>query len=194
MSLPPNRRLFLQIGIGSAALLAVSGGLLRHFQHGYAEQLSPSDIPLALSTKAFAIVKAIVRTLTPAGDGFPDGVELGIPQRIDEEFYVAPPAIRSALAAGLQLLEHATLVHGYSHRFTALAPDQQRTYLQTLSTGKQEALRQVVLAIKQVVHLFYYAHPSVWGHIGYDGPFVKEPVYPDSHVLYQDLLRKRRAS
>lgn len=194
MSLPPNRRLFLKLGIGSAALLAVSGGVLRYLRHGYAAQLTSEDTPIALSIKEFAVIKAVVRTLVPAGDGFPDGVSLGIPQRIDEEFYVAPPAIRSDLAAGIQLLEHATIASGYSARFTALSPPDQRAYLQALSTGKRETLRQVVLALKQVVHLFYYAHPSVWGRIGYDGPFVREPVYPDSHVLYQDLLRKRRMS
>lgn len=193
MSLHPNRRLFLKLGLGSAALLAVSGGVLGIFHLGYDTQLSREEIPIALSVKEFAIVKALVRAMLPTEDAFPDGVVLGIPQRIDEEFYVADSSVRSDLAAGLQLLEHASLLCGYRSRFTALAMSMQREYLHQLLAGRNATLRQVVLAIKQVMHLFYYSHPSVWGRIGYDGPFIKEPVYPDSHVVYQDLLRKRRS-
>ncbi len=189
----PSRRRFLRLGLGGGLLLAAGGGLLgwRFMSRGYDRLLAPSDVPIALSIKEFAIVKALVAALLPAEDGFPAGESLGVAQRVDEEVFAASPEVGSELKAGLQLFEHATLVNGFGARFTALPAAAQRAYLLKLLSGSNNTLCVIALALKEMVHLFYYAHPEVWMRIGYDGPLVERAVPPESAIVYGALLRKK---
>lgn len=189
----PRRRL-LKLGIGGAVLLTASGFALRWFSAGYDRQLTQGEVPIALSGKELAIVKAYVAALLPADDALPSGVALGIHQRIDEELWAASSAVRNDAKAGLQLFEHAPLLNGFGARFTALEPDAQRAYVGRALVGTNDALRQIASALKQLSHLLYYARPEVWKAIGYDGPWVPTAVPPDSHIAYQDLLKRKRSA
>lgn len=193
-----RRRRFLKVGLGGALLLAggsVLGWRIFEFgEVGYARFIAPGEVPIALSVKEFAVVKALVRALLPAEDGFPSGESLGVAQRIDEEVWAAAPEVRRDLKAGLQLLEHATAMKGFQSRFTRLEPAAQRAYLEKLLAGSNNTLCLVALALKEMAHLFYYGHESVWKHIGYDGPLVKTAVPPDSTVAYKALLRRSGAA
>jgi hypothetical protein len=186
-----RRRRLLKGGLGGALLLA-GGGLLgwRIFERGYGPFITSGEVPIALSVKEFAIVKALVRAILPAEAGFPSGESLGVPQRIDEEVWAAAPALRSDLKAGVQILEHATALHGFPSRFTRLPAADQRVYLEKLLAGSNNTLCLIALALKEMAHLFYYGNEAVWRHIGYDGPLVKTAVPPDSTVAYKALLRK----
>lgn len=166
----------------------------RFFELGYGRFIAAGEAPIALSVKEFAVVKALVRALLPAADGFPSGESLGVAQRIDEEVWAAAPETRRDLKAGLQLLEHATALQGFSSRFTRLDEAAQRAYLEKLLAGSNNTLCLVALAFKEMAHLFYYGHESVWKQIGYDGPLVKTAVPPDSSIAYQSLLRKTGAA
>ncbi len=187
-----KRRRLLQLGLGGALALAAGGGALRFFAGGYAAQLAPSEVPVALSAKELAVVKAFVEALLPAEDGFPSGVALGVHQRIDEEAWAASEGTRGDLKNGLQLFEHATISHGFGSRFTALGAAARLAYVDKLLRADPGALQQIAAALKELAYLFYYVCPETWGHIGYDGPLVGAAKPPDSHVAYQDLLRKRR--
>ena len=187
-----NRRRFLKLGIGGAVALAAGGGVLRWVAMGYSEQLGPGEIPIALSAKELAIVKAFVATLLPEADGFPGGVALGVHLRIDEEAWAASAGTRSDLENGLQLFEHATLLHGHRARFTSLDLAAREKYIRDLLGGQPGALQQVAFGLKEMAHLFYYVRPETWTRIGYEGPFVAEAKPPESHVGYQALLAKRR--
>lgn len=191
----PRRRRLLKVGLGGTLLLA-GGGLLgwRVFEAGYGRFIASGEVPIALSVKEFAVVKALVRALLPADDGFPSGESLGVPQRIDEEVWAAAPALRRDLKAGVQLLEHATALHGFSSRFTRLPETSQRAYVEKLLAGSNNTLCLIALALKEMAHLFYYGHEAVWKHIGYDGPLLKTAVPPDSTVAYKALLRKAGAA
>ncbi len=190
----PKRRRLLKLGIGGAIALAVGGGALRWLAGGYAAQLEGDEVPIALSTKELAIVKALVAALLPAEEGFPSGVALRVHQRIDEEMWAASEGTRSDLKNGLQLFEHATITHGYGSRFTSLDPASRVAYFDKLLRAEPGALQQIAVALKELVYLFYYCKDETWKVIGYDGPLVGVKKPPDSHVAYQDLLGKRRAS
>jgi hypothetical protein len=114
-------------------------------------------------------------------------------QRIDEEIWAASEGTRSDFKNGLQLFEHATLLHGHRARFTSLDTEARRAYMTDLLTGDPGVLQQIAFALKELAHLFYYARPETWKRIRYDGPFVTEAKPPESHIAYQDLLSKRRA-
>jgi hypothetical protein len=190
----PRRRRLLKLGAFGAVTLALGGGALRWFAGGYAAQLEAGEVPIALSTKELAIVKAFIGALLPAEDGFPSGVALGVHQRIDEEMWATSEGTRGDLKNGLQLFEHATITHGFSSRFTSLEPAARLAYFDKLLRGEPGALQQIAVALKELAYLFYYSRDETWKVIGYDGPLVGVVKPPDSHVAYQDLLRKRRTS
>lgn len=190
----PGRRRLLKLGLGGAIAVAAGGGALRWIAGGYGSQLAADDSPIALSPKEFAVVKAFVAALIPADGAFPSGVALGVHQRIDEEMWSAAAPMRADMKNGLQLLEHATLLHGFGSRFTALGAGARLQYLEALLREKPGALQQVAFALKEMAYLFYYARNETWNGIGYDGPFVTVPRPPDSRAAYQALRRGGRPS
>ncbi len=187
---PLSRRKLFRLGAVGAASVAVGGGLLRWFRFGYASHLSGDDLPLALSLKELAIVKAVVEAMLPEADGFPSGVSLRVHQGVDEQVWAADPAVRSDFKNGLQLLEHGTLLFGYSSRLSALPPEQRCACLDRMINDHGEVVRQAAFAVKELVHLLYYADERVWKLIGYEGPLVPKAVPPQSAVAYRELLAK----
>jgi len=185
-----SRRSFLKLGVGGAAVVAFSGGILSWwFSKGYSSQLAVGDKPISLSVKEFAVIRAVVQTLLPEGDGFPSGESLGLAQRFDEEVWAASDSLRSDLKNGIQLFEHGTLLVGYRSRFTELSLSEREACFTAYLTGKNDLLRQVALAFREMSHFFYYVHPEIWPRIGYPGPFVQEPQPPASHLAYLQLLK-----
>ena len=187
----PRRRQLLKFGLGGAVLAAAGGGTLRWFGGGYALQLTADDKPLALTAKEFAVGKAFVESVFPAEAGFPAGTALGVHQRIDEELWSTTAGTRDDMKNGLQLFEHATLLHGFGSRFTALTPAQRLAYVNALLSGGPGPLQQVALALKEMAYLFYYTRPATWKTIGYDGPFMPVAKPPDSHAAYAAALAER---
>lgn len=189
----PRRRLF-KLGIAGTALLALSAFALRWFSGGYARLLEPDELPIALSTKELAVVKALVAALLPEDGALPSGVALRIHQRFDEELWSTTEGVRSDAKAGIQLFEHAPLLHGFGARFTALGPDARRAFIGKALLGTNDSLRDISIALRQLAHFLYYARPEVWKGIGYDGPWVPNAVPPESHVAYQELLKRSRGA
>ena len=187
-----NRRQLIKLSLGGAAVVAAAGGVLRVFSGGYRSLLMAGEVPIALSVKEWVVLKAAVAAMLPAEDGFPAGLSLGVPQKIDEEVWAADPGIRDDFKNGLQVLEHATLGFGHFQRFSALEGAARREYLERMMNSDNGVLRQVAFAVKELVHLVYYAQPEVWAVMGYDGPFVKQAVPPASHLAYAEVLRGRR--
>lgn len=186
----PTRRRLLKVGAVAGALVAVSGAALRWLAGGYGSKLGPGEKPIAFDVKEFAVAKAAVEAMLPAAGALPSGVELGIPQQVDEQVFMASAALRADFKNGLQLLEHATLVNGYRSRFTSLTAAERSAYLGALMNGSNAALRQVAFGLKEVVHLRYYGHPKVWKAIGYDGPLVANASPPASSLAYQARLKE----
>jgi hypothetical protein len=189
---PVGRRTVLRLGFAGATALALGGGLASWVTAGYASLLEPNDTPIALSVKEFAVVRALVDALFPGEDGFPSGLAIGLPQRVDEEIWAANDFTRGALKDGIQVLEHLPPLHGHPHRFTALDREARVAVFAKLLASRTNTIRQIAVALKQMTHLFYYANEKVWPSIHYDGPFVKEPKPPASAIAYADLLKSRR--
>lgn len=185
MSLP--RRRFLKLGVISGALFATGGVGLAWFRVGY--HLEPGESPIALTTKELCVVRAIVRALFPADGDLPSGESLGLVMRVDEEVWAADREVATDLAWGLQLLEHAPRMYGMSGRLTGMSAADADAYLRKVLLGSNETLRQVAIAIRQLVTLLYYANAATWKAIGYDGPFISQAVPPDTHVQYATLTR-----
>lgn len=186
-----TRRRFLSAGIGGAALLGAGGLLGRWVASGYA--LPSGDVTLALSTKEMVVVRAIVDALFAGDDAFPSGLSLEIHQRVDEEVWAQPDEVRADLRAALQLLEHAPPFFGRLGRLSSLPREARVDVYQAMLTRGPDVVVQAAVALKQLTSIHYFAHPAVWPHLGYDGPWVKEPRPPASHLAYRARLAKARA-
>lgn len=190
MPLPTlSRRRLLASGLGGAVL--VCGGGLSWLTLGY--RLPEGEVAIGLSVKELCVVRALVEAMLPAESDLPSGLELGVHVRIDEEVWAGPDAVRADLSAALQLLEHLPPLFGHPGRLTSLSPARRLAFLeQALRHGPQPVV-QAVVALKQMVHLFFYVHPRTWAAIGYDGPWVPEARPPASSRAYAELLAARRA-
>jgi hypothetical protein len=191
---PLGRRAVLRLGVGGALLLALGGGLAGWISAGYAALLDPGDVPVALSVKELAVIRAVVDAFFPAEDGFPSGVELGVHQRVDEELWSAPALTRSGFKSGLALLEHLPPIYGHAHRFTALPREARLAVFEAMLRSERETIRQIAVALKQATHLFYYGHEKVWPLIHYDGVFVSVPRPPASSLAYAAILKALRGA
>lgn len=184
-----TRRRLLAFGLGGTALLGAGAGL-RWFSSGY--RLPPGQTALALSDKELVVVRAWVEAVLPPVDGVPGGLELEIHQRIDEELWAQPDEVRSDLSAAIQLIEHAPPFFGAFGRFSSLSIERRAELAGRMLVAGPAVMVQAAVALKQMTHLYYAAHPAVWKRIGYDGPWMPEPRPPASHTRYVELLAARR--
>ena len=185
-----TRRRLLAFGLGGTAALAC-GGALSWFTLGYA--VGPGDAPIGLSRKELAIVRAIVEALLPADGDLPDGLSLGVHQRIDEEVWSAGDVLRGDLKSAIVALEHLPPLFGWPHRLTRLAPADRLAFLERALRASPTPVVQAATALKQMCALFYWGRPETWGAIGYDGPWVPQRL-PPSSVRYAELLQSARGT
>ncbi len=186
-----GRRTWLKLGVAGGALFAVGGGVAAWLSWGYDRKLGARDRPVSLSVKEFAVVRAVVSALLPGADDLPPGNELGVAQRVDEELWAASEKQRAQLKQGLQLLEHLPLAYGRASRFTALDPDDAARLFTELVASDRDSVRQLALALKQLVHLEYYGDERTWAAMRYDGPLGIARKPPASHVAYARLVARR---
>ncbi|MCB9678303.1 MAG: hypothetical protein H6737_24590 [Alphaproteobacteria bacterium] len=184
-----TRRRVLAFGVAGAALLGVGSGL-SWIALGY--RVGPDDVPVALSAKEMAVVRAIVECLFPAEGAFPSGLDLGVHQRIDEEIWSSPAHVRSDLKAAIQLLEHVPPVYGYFGRLSSLPVEARLACFLDLLEAGLDPVARAAQALKQLSHLFYYAADASWAAIGYDGPWVKTPSPSATSNAYAEAVRTRR--
>jgi len=191
---PMGRRAVLRLSLAGATLLAAGGGLAAWLSAGYASLLEPGDVPVALSIKEFAVVRALVDALFPEEECFPSGLSLGVAQRVDEELWAASDFTRDALKDGIQLMEHLPPLYGKAHRFTALDREARAEVFDAMLRSRSSTVRQIAVALKQMTHLFYYGHERVWPNIHYDGPFIEQEKPPASSIVYAGIVRERRGA
>lgn len=184
-----SRRRLFAFGLGGTALLACGGGL-SWLTVGY--RIGDDDVPIAMSVKEMAIVRAIVDALLPADGDLPSGLQLGVHQRIDEELWSMPAHLRDDLKSAIQLLEHLPPAFGFAGRLTRLSPEQREAALLAFLRAKPTPVVQAATALKQMCQLFYFARDEAWPGIGYDGPWVKTPRPPPSSVRYAELVAAAR--
>lgn len=183
-----GRRRLLAFGLTGTALLAVGGGL-SWLTLGY--RLAPGDAAIALSVKELAVVRAIVATLLPGGEA-PDGLALGVHQRIDEEVWSAPDGVRADLKAALHLLEHLPPMLGFAGRFSSLDAASREACFARWLTHEQTVIVQAAVGLKQMAMLFAYTRDPTWEAIGYDGPLVQHVRPSPTSLAYAELLASRR--
>ncbi len=173
-------------------MLALGGGVLAWLSTGYA--LQRGEFAIGLSVKEYCVVRAIVDTMLPGGAGQKPGLELAVPQDIDEEIWAADAGLASDLSSVLMLIEHVPPLYGHFGRFTRLPRETRAQVLAAMLRSSRTVLVQAAVAVKELCQIFYYAKDATWPAIGYDGPWIKTPRPPDSDIAYQKLLAERKRS
>ncbi len=186
-----TRRRLIQTGIAGGALLAVGGSVLGWATLGY--HLEPGEQAIGLSVKEFCVVRAIVDAIVPGSGKLKPGVELGVPQRIDEELWASDDGMRSDIRNILQFIEHIPPLYGHFGRFSSLHREAREKVLRSLMTSSQTIFVQAATAAKELVYLFYYSHHENWAALQYPGPMVDYDKPPPSALAYQRLLSARKA-
>ena len=189
--MPLSRRRWIQVGVGGSVLLAAGGSVGAWLSSGYG--LRGDEAPIALSVKEFCVLRAIVEVMVPGGGSLPRGVDVGVPQKIDEQIWAAGETTQSDFAAALQLVEHSPLLHGHASRFTRLSLSDRADVLKGLMGSSVGVFAAVANGIRTAVFTIYYSLEPTWNAIEYDGPWVFEAKPPASAVRYAELLEARRA-
>ena len=114
------------------------------------------------------ILRAAVAAIRPRGHGFDQPIDDDVLDGVAAFFPYLPAPMRLAFPVGLRLLELGPpLVLRRAARFTSLAPDEARRYLERLHAagGPFAAL---VLGLRALVLMNFYQHPTVLARLEVD--------------------------
>src|SRR6185503_622140 len=99
---------------------------------------------------------------------------------MDELLAELPPTSQRQARLMLRVVEHGThLFDLKTKRFTRLSAAEQDAYLKGWMESSLGARRVIFRALKTMAALGFYAQPSSWESIGYDGP-VLDRDYPSN--------------
>ena len=164
-----QRRRFLKLGVGAAALLAVAGG-------GVA-LLRPGLVNGGLTESARAVFHAIARAVLdgslPSKAPERDAALQQHLKRLDAVLAAFPAATQRELSQLLGLLASApgrvALAGLHAGWQEASLADVQRS-LQDMRTSSLSLRQQSYHALRDLTNAAFYADPSAWPLLGYSGP------------------------
>lgn len=172
-----SRRSFLRTTTGGASAIVAASLLPAGCAREYPESASDGVELAALSPKQYATARAAAEAILV---GVP--VEPGtIAARIDRELSIAGDPMRTDFKTVLDLMQHATLLGGYTRRFTALTPAQRRQYLRGWARSRFALRRAAFQALKGFTVYFAYIDDRTRPLTRFEGPWperVQIPAYP----------------
>jgi hypothetical protein len=130
---------------------------------------------LVFSPAQAATLAALAHAVIPSQKGFPTVAQAQVVQRMDEELWLSDVSIQDDMRAALGVAEWLPLAYGYLGRFSRLTVQQQQELVRRWMESSVDIVRAIGTNLKLVAHFMYFAHPSAWAAIGYDGPFQKLP-------------------
>lgn len=164
-----RRRTLLQLGLGSAVVLATVGGGLALLSPG----LDPQGRLLAGRTVMHAAARAVLDGALPRDPAQREAALQAHLQRLDATLVAFPPATRSELSQLLALLAAApgrlAFAGLHSPWPDADVAELQRS-LQGLRTSTLALRQQAYHALRDLTNAAYFADPSTWQTLGYPGP------------------------
>jgi hypothetical protein len=168
-SLP--RREFLKLGLAGSVAAILPAGC-----SSYRENVKPEEEEQLqfLSVKDYAILLAAADAILPNAHGYPSHRDLGTVNKLDEELAKWEPVRSKDIPVLLRLIEHGTLIFGYSlSRFTKLSLEDRRDYLvHGWGESSLNLKRAGFVAVKGLLAFYYFSDPQVWPKLGYDGPWL----------------------
>lgn len=164
-----QRRRFLKLGVGAAALLAVAGGGVALLRPG----LVNGHLTESARVVFHAIARAVLDGSLPSKAPERDAALQAQLKRLDAVLAAFPAATQRELSQLLGLLASAPgrvalagLRTGWQEASVA---DVQRS-LQDMRTSSLALRQQSYHALRDLTNAAFYADPSAWPLLGYSGP------------------------
>ena len=164
-----QRRTLLKLGIVSAAVLVVAGGVATLLQPGWQQdQLTPVAREV-FSTVARAILEG---TLPQDASGQKEALD-GLLNRIDHSVAAFPPHVQAELSQLMGILSSSLgrraltgLVPAWN---VATVPEVQEA-LQAMRLSSVALRQQTYHALHDLIGVAYFSDASTWPALGYPGP------------------------
>lgn len=164
-----HRRRLLQLGLASAAVLAVAGGSIALLQPG----LVDAKLSAAGRTVFGGVGRAILDGSLPPDPAGRDKALAGLLDRIDGLVASLPPHAQSELSQLLSLLQSSAgrkLLAGLDGDWaTAPIPAIQQA-LQSMRVSSLALRQQAYQALHDIVGSAYFSDSTTWALMGYPGP------------------------
>lgn len=164
-----QRRVWLKLGVASAAVLAVAGGTLALWPGpATGSRLSPSARSVMQAVGA-----AVLEGSLPAAGPARAAALAGLLTRLDDLVAGLPPHAQRELAQLLQLLGTSAgrrLLAGVEAPWPEASVAQVQAGLQGMRTSRLTLRRQAYQALHDLVAGAYFADPLTWSQLGYPGP------------------------
>lgn len=165
-----RRRTLLQLGIGSAVALAVVGGGIALVEPGLAPdgRLRPG----ARAVMA-AVARGVLDGVLPADSGALDAALRSHLQRLDDTLAAFPLATRAELSQLFTLLATPPgrlALTGLGPRWETATVAEIQQALESLRRSTLSLRQQAYHALRDLTNAAWFADPSSWAALGYDGP------------------------
>jgi hypothetical protein len=165
-----QRRTLLQLGLTSAAVLAVAGGAVAWLRPG----LLPGGALSAIGREVFAAVgRAVLDKSLPAAEADRQIALQGLLSRIDALVQALPPHAQSELSQLLSLLGSAPGRRAFAGLSLpwpdATVADIQQA-LQGMRLSALALRQQAYAALHDISTGAYFSDPASWSLLGYPGP------------------------
>lgn len=164
-----QRRVWLKLGVASAAVLAVAGGTLALWPGPATDsRLSPDARPVMQAVGA-----AILEGSLPGEGAARTAALAGLLSRLDDLVAGLPPHAQRELAQLLQLLGTAPgrrWLAGVEAPWPEASVAQVQAGLQGMRVSRLSLRRQAYQALHDLVAGAYFADPRTWAQLGYPGP------------------------
>lgn len=164
-----QRRTFLGLGLGAAAVLAVAGGSLALLRPGIEGGRMTSGAREVFA----AVARGVLADSLPADIGAREKALAAHLARLEATLAGLPPHARAELSQLLALLAAAPgrlAIAGLGTEWPDASAAQVQRAMQSMRTSSTGMRQQVYHALRDLTNAAYFADGSAWVHMGYPGP------------------------
>lgn len=170
-----NRRMFLQLGAATMAVLALGPALV--VATGPATVLREPAGPLrVLSVKRYSVLAALADAICPgvpsSDGGLLNGSAAQVADKIDALLAAAHPSLGADIGLALDLIESsivALMLDQRPRRFSACSPEVQAAALEAWRTSAIVQRRQAFGGLSSLINASYWSDPRTYAVSGYPG-------------------------
>ncbi len=170
LGMETSRRGFLKGTLAGSAFLAGASLL----PSGCTKYEKPETALHVLDAKEFSTLQAVVdRIIGEAAPGEITATDAKVAEQFDAMLVKMPKTLSDQVKQMLQIFEHGPQIFFFSFkRFTELSPEDQDLHITSWMESSLAFRKTVFWALKKIAMSIYYATPTAWPSIDYDGPWL----------------------
>lgn len=165
-----QRRSWLKLSVGAAAVLAVAGGAIALVEPGLTKD---GALGSAAQRVFSAVSRAVLEGSLPQEATAQDKAITGLLSRVSDLTAMLPPHAQDELSQLLALLAISAGrwgLAGLSSDWSAASAAEVQAALQGMRTSSLALKRQAYAALHDITGAAYFSDPSTWVQLGYPGP------------------------